>query len=237
MIIGIVGIGTVGFACKVGFEGQGHKVLSHDIRWNTTIDRVKDTEICFISVPTPSLPDGQCDVSIVEGVVKELDDIQYEGIICIKSTVVPGTTDKLRKKYTNSKIYFVPEFLREKCAVEDFIFNNKVLVIGAEDEEAIELIKKAHGLLPIHTVPMKIIEAELMKYFSNSYKAMRVTFANSFYAVCNELDANYDKIRDAFLFHGIGDGHYLRVNKEFGGFGGTCLPKDTRGLANLVDEL
>jgi UDPglucose 6-dehydrogenase len=84
---------------------------------------------------------------------------------------------------------------------------------------------------------MKPIEAELMKYFSNSYKAMRVTFANAFYRLCKEVDANYDVVKDAFLFHGVGDGHYLRVNKQFGGFGGTCLPKDTKGLANLVDDL
>ena len=76
-----------------------------------------------------------------------------------------------------------------------------------------------------------------MKYFSNSYKALRITFANSFYKICGELGADYDKIKDAFLFHGVGEGHYLNVNKEFGGFGGTCLPKDTKGLADLVDKL
>ena len=84
---------------------------------------------------------------------------------------------------------------------------------------------------------MKPIEAELMKYFSNSYKAMRVTFANAFYKICEKVDANYDVVKDTFLFHGIGDGHYLKVNKQFGGFGGTCLPKDTKGLANLVKDL
>ena len=76
-----------------------------------------------------------------------------------------------------------------------------------------------------------------MKYFSNSYKATRVTFANAFYRLCEALGANYDIVKDAFLFHGIGEGQYLRVNKQFGGFGGTCLPKDTKGLANLVEEL
>ena len=76
-----------------------------------------------------------------------------------------------------------------------------------------------------------------MKYFSNSYKASRITFANSFYKICNELGANYDKIKDAFLFHGVGEGHYLNANKEFGGFGGTCLPRDIRGLINLVEKL
>ena len=100
-----------------------------------------------------------------------------------------------------------------------------------------DLIKKTHGHLPVHIVQVLPIEAELMKYFSNSYKALRITFANSFYKICGELGADYDKIKDAFLFHGVGEGHYLNVNKEFGGFGGTCLPKDTKGLADLVDKL
>jgi UDPglucose 6-dehydrogenase len=80
-------------------------------------------------------------------------------------------------------------------------------------------------------------EAELTKYFSNTYKAMRVTFANAFYNLCQTMGSDYDKVRDAFLFHGVGDGHYLKVNKQYGGFGGTCLPKDSKALAKLVDDL
>jgi len=111
------------------------------------------------------------------------------------------------------------------------------LVIGSEDEKVIELVKESHGVLPTHTVTMTPTEAELTKYFSNTYKAMRVTFANGFYNLCQSMGSDYDKVKDAFLFHGIGDGHYLRVNKEFGGFGGTCLPKDSKALAKLVDDL
>ena len=111
------------------------------------------------------------------------------------------------------------------------------MVIGSDDEKVIDMVKESHGVLPTHTVTMTPTEAELTKYFSNTYKAMRVTFANAFYKICQEVDANYDVVKDTFLFHGVGEGHYLRVNKEFGGFGGTCLPKDTKGLANLVDEL
>ena len=158
-------------------------------------------------------------------------------MVCVKSTVKPGSIGRWKQQFKSLNLNFVPEFLREKCAVEDFIHNNNVLVIGTEDKKVEKLVKECHGILPTHTVVMKPIEAELMKYFSNSYKAMRVTFANAFYRLCNEVGANYDVVKDAFLFHGIGDGHYLRINKQFGGFGGTCLPKDTKGLANLVDEL
>ena len=116
-------------------------------------------------------------------------------------------------------------------------YNNNLLAIGTEDKETEKLVRECHGTLPTHTVVMKPIEAELMKYFSNSYKAMRVTFANAFYRLCNEVDANYDVVKDAFLFHGVGDGHYLRVNKKFGGFGGTCLPKDTNSLLYEMEDI
>ena len=74
-----------------------------------------------------------------------------------------------------------------------------------------------------------------MKYFSNTYKAMRITFANSFHKIAEHFGANYDVIKDAFLCHGLTEGHYLNVNKEFGGYGGMCLPKDTK--ANPIDTL
>ncbi len=237
MNIGIVGLGVVGTACKNGFEKIGHTVKYHDIKFYTKIEDVLDTEVCFISVPTPSNEDGSCNISIVEEVVGQLNDLEYKGILAIKSTVEPGTNKEFRKKYKNLKLYFVPEFLRERCATEDFIYNHNILVIGAEDEEAFNIIKEAHGDLPVHTVKVNPIEAELVKYFSNNYKALRITFANSFYKLCEELGANYDVVKDSFLFHGVGEGHYLNVNKEFGGYGGTCLPKDTKGLAFLVDKL
>ena len=237
MDIGIVGLGVVGTAFKNGFEKIGHKVKYHDVKFYTNIEDVLDTEVCFVSVPTPSNEDGSCDISIVEEVVGQLNDLKYKGVLAIKSTVEPGTNKEFREKYKNLRLYFVPEFLRERCATEDFIYNHNILVIGAEDEDAFNTIKEAHGDLPVHTVKVNPLEAELVKYFSNNYKALRITFANSFYKLCQELGANYDVVKDALLFHGVGEGHYLNVNKEFGGFGGTCLPKDTKGLAFLIEKL
>lgn len=238
MNIGIIGKGFVGTAISEGFKTQGHETICHDIRLETNIRDVLNTPIIYICVPTPSAPNGDCDTSIVESVLQELYSLNYEGSVCVKSTVKPGSIDSWRKKFSKVlNISFVPEFLREKCATFDFIHNNNVLVIGTDDDKTENLVRECHGVLPTHTVVMKPIEAELMKYFSNSYKAMRVTFANAFYKICQEVDANYDVVKDTFLFHGVGDGHYLKVNKQFGGFGGTCLPKDTKGLANLVKDL
>ena len=237
MNIGIVGLGVVGTACKTGFEKVGHTVKCHDIKLYTSIEDVLDTEVCYICVPTPSSNDGSCDISIVEEVVSKLNDLNYDGVLAIKSTVEPGTNKVFRSKYKNLKLYFVPEFLRERCATEDFIYNHNVLVIGADDDYAFKIIKKSHGTLPVHVVKVSPVEAELVKYYSNSYKALRITFANSFYKLCDKLGADYDVVKDSFLLHGVGEGHYLNVNKEFGGVGGTCLPKDTKGLAYLVQKL
>ena len=237
MKIGVIGRGFVGGAITNGFENQGHEVLVHDTKLNTKIENVLEARLLYVCVPTPSSEDGSCNTNIVESVLIELSELNYDGSVCIKSTIVPGTTQKFRQQFNNLNISFVPEFLREKTAVEDFLYNNNVLVIGSEDDETISLVKESHGVLPTHTVTMTPTEAELTKYFSNTYKAMRVTFANAFYNLCQTMGSDYDKVRDAFLFHGVGDGHYLRVNKKFGGFGGTCLPKDSKALAKLVDEL
>ena len=110
------------------------------------------------------------------------------------------------------------------------------MVIGTDDNIMRDQVVKSHGVLPTHTVQMSATEAELTKYFSNTYKAMRVTFANGFYNLCQSMGSDYDKVKDAFLFHGVGDGHYLRVNKEFGGFGGTCFPKDINALIHTMEH-
>lgn len=236
MKIGIIGLGIVGSAIKGGFEYLEHEVKVHDIILETSIEDILDTEICYICVPTNSDEDGKCDISIVESVVSDLSKLNYDGVVGIKSTVEPGTNQKLIDKY-NLRICSVPEFLRERCAEQDFIYNTNILVVGTGDSEIYDVVVKSHGTIPIHSVQVKLIEAELVKYFSNTYKSMKITFANTFYGVCEELGANYDVVKDSFLYHGLVEGHYLNVNKEFGGFGGVCLPKDTKAMAHLCKKL
>ena len=134
MKIGVIGVGVVGGACKFGFELLGHDVLVHDIALQTKIEDVLETEIAFICVPTPMGEDGSCDTTIVEEVVRTLSQLNYNGIVAIKSTVVPGTTEKLRTE-TGLNVCFVPEFLRERCAVTDFTENHDICIIGCNDNE------------------------------------------------------------------------------------------------------
>lgn len=237
MKLGVIGMGAVGSAIYKGFKHIGHTVIGYDIKLpETNIKDTLNTDINFITVGTPTGANDECDLTAVNSVIHQLNELGYKGLIALKSTVEPGTTDRLLQEYPNLNICFVPEFLRERCAYEDFVYNNNILIVGTDSISNYELVIKAHGSLPFHKIQMSTIESELAKYFSNTYKAMRITFANSFHKVAEHFGANYDSIKDAFLFHGIGESHYLNVNKEFGGFGGMCLPKDTKAMKILCKK-
>jgi len=230
MNIGIIGIGIVGSAIKYGFEKLGHTVVCHDIKLTTTIEDVVDTDICYICVPTPSDEDGACDVTIVDEVIADLHALCYKGIAAIKSTVIPGTTDRLQKEYPDLNICFVPEFLRERCAEVDFTEKHDLCIIGTDSEVVYEQVKLSHGKYPKTIKQLSPTEAELAKYFNNIFNATLITFANSFFEVCNYLGADYTSIKDALTNIDHIPDKYLDCNSSFRGFGGMCLPKDTRAM-------
>jgi UDPglucose 6-dehydrogenase len=237
MKIGIIGLGAVGSANKQGFEHIGHEVLVHDIKLDTTIQDVLSTEINFICVPTPSTADGQCDTTIIESVIQELDDNNYTGIIAIRSTSVPGFTQSMIEKHKTLAICFVPEFLRERCAADDFINNHKLLAVGTFDIWVFRKIVKAHGGLPENTEHLTPTEAEVLKYFNNVYASLRVTFANVMYEICEKLNCDYTTIKNSYIKTGKAVDMYLDVSDGLRGYGGMCLPKDTKALARLMENL
>lgn len=236
MNIGIIGCGIVGEACAKGFEHIDHKVVRHDLKLNTDINILLDTEILFICVPTPSKINNSCDSSIVESCINDLIKINYQGSICIKSTVEPGTTKIFSKKY-NLDLSFVPEFLKERNAYDDFVNNHDLLAIGTNSESNIKLIIKAHGKLPKNIKILNSTEAEALKYFSNSFNALKIVFANNFYEICKSLNAEYSKILDAYMQRDISKEDYLQVKENLRGYGGQCLPKDVKALINLIEKL
>ena len=218
MKIGILGLGVIGSACKYGFEKLGHQVIVHDPKLSTKIEDVMDTEIAYICVPTLPKPDGSCDTSIVENCVEELERLKYEGIIAIKSTVKPTTTIQLIAK-TGMDICFVPEFLRERCAIVDFTENHDLLAVGTIKLQVYDAIVECHGKYPKACVRLTPSEAELLKYYSNIFNAMKVIFANEMYEVANAIGADYSKIKNAFIKKGTAKDLYLDVNDNFRGYG------------------
>lgn len=238
MKIGILGIGVVGGAVYQGFLELGHQMFFYDpVKEDSKFEDVLDTEVCFICVPTPPNEEGFCDTTIVEESIQKLSENNYKGVAVIKSTVVPGTTEMLANKYLDLELCFVPEFLRERCAVIDFIENHDVCVIGTNSLKSFEIIKKAHGSYPRDFRMVTRTEAEIVKYYNNIYNATLITLANSFFEVCKELGASYTEVKNCVVLRDHINDSYLQCNDNFRGFGGVCLPKDTLAIAKLVEKL
>ena len=237
MQVGIVGLGVVGTANRVGFQQLGHDVKCHDIKFNTTIDIVKDTELVCVCVPTPSAINGSCDTTIVKSVIVDLYNLNYKGVIAIRSSTVPGFTESMIKQFPNLKICFVPEFIRERHAVEDFTLDHKILVIGTEDKEIFDIVKTAHGHYPFHIKQLKPTEAEICKYYMNIYAATRIVYSNIVYEVAQKFDCDYKAIKDAYVKTGRYADMYLDVNHNMRGYGGACLPKDMKAWIQLLKDL
>lgn len=239
MLIGIIGTGIVGGTIKKGFEAIGHTTVGVDKKNpKSAIKDVLPTEVTYICLPTPRSKDGSCDISLVEATIKELCALNYKGVIVIKSTVSAGTTDDLSKKY-NRRIYFVPEFLRERCAYADFTEGHDVLIVGHPELWApadVNDIVKTHGKYPKKVEVLKAIEAELCKYFLNAFNAVLITYANSFYDLCKFLKVDYDKVLEAAKNKKHIPNMYLNCNENLRGFGGVCLPKDVSELATILEK-
>ena len=238
MKIGLIGKGTVGKAVYEGLNHLGHQMSFFDPAYEgSTLNDVLDAEVVFLCVPTNQAPNGDCDTSIVEKVIDELNLADYKGLIGIKSTVVPGTSQKLATQYPNLRICSVPEFLRAKTALADFMYNHDLLFIGSNNEYDFEIIKKIHGHLPKNVACVKPTEAEVIKYFNNVNHSVQIIFANIAYEVCKKLGVHYDAVYSAISKRECFNPAYLSCNENLRGFGGHCLPKDTSAWANLVKNL
>ena len=237
MNIGIIGLGVVGSAINTGFEKLGHEILCHDLKLNSTIKDILPSEIVFLCVPTPQSDDGSCDTNIITGVLKELSANEYKGIVAIKSTVECGFTQKAINEFNNLTLCFVPEFLRERCAVDDFIHNHNLLAVGTHDKFVFEKLVEAHGHYPKEAVRLKPTEAEILKYYNNVFAAYKIIFANIMAEVCDKLDCDYTTVKDAFVKFGRCKDTYLDVNENLKGYGGMCLPKDVKAMTRLLDKL
>ena len=236
MKIGIIGLGAVGGACKKGFDLLGHDVKVHDPKLKTSITDVLDTDIVYVCVPTPQNKDGSCDLSIVKETIYNLETLAYAGVVALKSTSLPGTTEQLLGE-TNLRMCFVPEFLRERNAVEDFVVNHNLLAVGCHDETIFRVVVDSHGFFPKNVVMLTPTEAEILKYYSNVFNSTRIVFANIMYEICQKLGADYDKVKDTYLIRGTASPDYLDCNDKIRGYGGMCLPKDTKAIDALIKKL
>lgn len=238
MVIGIIGsLGIVGAAHKFAFKKLGSVVLEHDIRLNTTVDDVLLSDIVYICVPTPKNEDGSCNTSIVEQCVRDLLEKKYIGRICIKSTVTPGTTQKLIDLWGNHKICHSAEFLRERSAITDIMELNRVLVVGSIWNSTSEIVIENHGNLPKSTLVCTPTESELIKYYHNLLGSLRVTVANEYYEICKHLGANYNVVKAGIVKSCSLPDIYLDSNESgVSGWSSICWNKDIPAINALIKE-
>jgi UDPglucose 6-dehydrogenase len=238
MKLGLIGKGTVGSAVYRGLGELGHTMSFVDPAYpETRFEDILDTDCVFVCVPTDQAANGDCDTSIVESVVAQLDASGYTGLVAIKSSIVPGTAARLSAEHPALRICSVPEFLRARLAYEDFTTNHDLLIIGSTREEDYAIIREAHGHYPQQVVHASPTEAEIVKYFNNVNHAVQIIFANMAFDVSKSLGANYDVVYNAIIKRDCFNPAYLDCNENLRGFGGHCLPKDTSAWNNLMKQL
>ncbi|MFF2238271.1 UDP-glucose dehydrogenase family protein [Bacillus thuringiensis] len=213
-------------------------------RLNFTTDHLiafKDAQVIYIAVGTPENEDGTANLTYVNQVIEQIaQNVKRDIIVVTKSTVPVGTNHYIKGRLKellvkDIKIEVVsnPEFLREGSAVYD-IFNGDRIVIGAECEEALEVMRKVNKPFGIPIYETDICSAEMIKYASNAFLATKISFINEIANVCEKVGADVEKVA-------LGMGLDSRVGNQFLkagiGYGGSCFPKDTKALKKIAENV
>ena len=243
--VGIIGLGYVGGAVHNWFQSRKAPptdlFLYDKFKEIGSVEEVNKANIVFIAVPTP-YHEGPAYVEASSGrrgyddsaIMYCLNILKKPKIVVIKSTILPGSTEMYQRKFPRHSILFSPEFLVAKTAKQDFIKPLRQIV--GYTEKSKRYAKRVMALLPQARFA-KIIgasEAEMVKYFGNTFLSTRVVFANQIYDLCAKLRINYDLVKEsAGADPRIGYSHFDIFFDGYRGYGGACLPKDIRALIDL----
>jgi UDPglucose 6-dehydrogenase len=181
--------------------------------------------------------DGSCNTDIVEGVIKQIEEIGETKGIVVKSTIPPTTTEKWNQKY-KTNIVFNPEFLTERNAVSDYQ-NQTRIILGGPRPTTTELKQIFSKVFPkADIIKTNSTYAEMVKYVTNTFLSVKVSFANEIYQLCNEVGADYDKVIEyATMDERLGKSHWNVPGHDGDyGFGGHCFPKDLAALLHMTKE-
>ncbi|MGI6704072.1 MAG: UDP-glucose dehydrogenase family protein [Clostridia bacterium] len=214
---------------------KGRIEFSGDLRYG-----VANSEIIFITVGTPSLPGGGADLSAVRRVAADIgENMEDYRIIVIKSTVPVGThklvsgiiKDKVKER-ASFDVLSNPEFLREGSAVFDTMHPDRV-VIGAENREAAKVLAQLYQPVGGKVLVTDPESAEMIKYASNAFLALKISFINEIANLCERTGADVTKVALGMGLDSRISPHFLKAGL---GYGGSCFPKDTTALVHLARE-
>jgi len=242
--MGIIGTGFVGGSVANGFDQNVEQLIVDPKYSELTIERCvcKSPSLIFICVPTPPAENGDVDVSIARTILKELDDLHYEGIVVIKSTIIPSHLQQFQRDF-DLRIVYNPEFLTEANAHWDFC-NPPMQILGGKWEDC-EVVEKAYvhhsSVNVVPTFKTDIATASMLKYTINSWLATKVVFMNELRELfeASGADASWSQFTD-MLSRDVRIGHsHMSVPGPDGyfGFGGHCFPKDTSALLYYAKSL
>ena len=221
-------------------DKEGSRYLAKkklNLRAVSDFPNLKDFDFIIIATPTNYSPEtNYFDTSSIKSSLEEIDKQQYKSTIIIRSTIPVGFTKSIQKKYPNQEIIFVPEFLREGKALHDSLHPSRI-VVGSSSDKAksfANLLLQSAVDEHVEILHINSTEAEASKLFANAFLALRVTFFNELDTFALSKNLNTEEIiRAVSLDPRIGD-YY---NNPSFGYGGYCLPKDTRQLLQNFDQV
>ena len=242
--IGIIGLGFVGKSMLDSFKIKGFSVFGYDkFKDSDPLEECIDADIIFLALPTKyDEKNSQYDKSCLEEISQLLLLNKFEGLVVIKSTVEPMTTQILSKKY-NLKFVHNPEFLSAATALEDF-HNQKHIVLGYGPNISVEDLYPLRDFYqqgyPEADISLcSSTESESMKIFVNCFYSVKIQFFNELYLLCNSMNCDYNVVKDLMLKNKWINPMHTTVPGNDGllSYGGYCFPKDTNALLQHMKKM
>ena len=241
--IGIIGLGIVGNAIYQFVKKSKLSVIGYDkIKEINSLSDCLGTEILFLCLPTPyNNQIFSFDLHTLNEVCQQLSDKEYSGLVIIKSTVEPGTSENLAKKYQLSIIHN-PEFLSTSTAIKDFEQQNHI-VLGLTSN--IKMTQKEtmttfySQLFPKSNISVcDAVESESMKLFCNNFYAIKIQFFNELYLLCQKINCDFERVKNLMLKNNWINAMHTQVPGSDGhlSYGGLCFPKDTQALLSCMKK-
>ena len=235
--IGIIGYGIVGQAVEYGFSNFDIHIYDKYKPSETLTSVVRESEFIFICLPTPIKSDESgIDLTIIEENISEIVSFtnNTDKIVVIKSTIIPGSTEKFIKKYPKTLFCFNPEFLREASFLQDFVNSDRIVIGSNSDFVSRRLSALYQTVMPLAQIYFTDpTSAEMVKYMANCYLSTKVIFANEMYDICQSLNIKYEEVKKMVVADNRIKDTHLDIT-SIRGFGGKCFPKDLLALRALA---